>query len=58
MSLDTRWLEDFLVLAEVRNFSKAAKLRHITQPAFGRRIKSLERAVDQELIDRSSNPIG
>ncbi|WP_243641804.1 LysR family transcriptional regulator [Vibrio sinensis] len=57
VSFDTRWLEDFLTLAEVRNFSKAAKLRHITQPAFGRRIKSLENAVSQQLIDRNSNPI-
>lgn len=57
VSFDTRWLEDFLTLAEVRNFSKAAKLRHITQPAFGRRIKSLENAVSQQLIDRNSSPI-
>ena len=57
VSFDTRWLEDFLTLAEVRNFSNAAKLRHITQPAFGRRIKSLENAVNQQLVDRNSSPI-
>ncbi|MEI8595426.1 LysR substrate-binding domain-containing protein [Photobacterium sp. Hal280] len=57
MNLDTKWLEDFIVLCEVRNFSRAAKARHITQPAFGRHIKSLEEAVGVQLIDRSTTPI-
>ncbi|WP_459782843.1 LysR family transcriptional regulator, partial [Photobacterium sp. R1] len=54
MNLDTKWLEDFIVLCEVRNFSRAAKARHITLPAFGRHIKSLEEAVGVQLIDRST----
>ncbi|MFT5808710.1 MAG: DNA-binding transcriptional LysR family regulator [Moritella dasanensis] len=57
MSFDSKWLEDFLTLNETRNFSKAAQLRHITQPAFGRYIKALEAAVGQQLVDRSSQPI-
>jgi len=57
MSFDSKWLEDFLTLNETRNFSKAAQLRHITQPAFGRHIKALEAAVGQQLVDRSSQPI-
>ncbi|GIC77001.1 LysR family transcriptional regulator [Moritella sp. F3] len=57
MSFDSKWLEDFLILNETRNFSKAAQLRHITQPAFGRHIKALEAAVGQQLVDRSSQPI-
>ena len=57
MNIDTSWLKDFVALANVRNFSKAAQLRHITQPAFGRRIKALETAVNQILIDRNTNPI-
>jgi len=36
------WLEDFLVLAAVGNFSRAAEDRHMTQPAFGRRVRALE----------------
>lgn len=58
MNLDTRWLEDFLTLADIRHFSKAAEARHITQPAFGRRIKALESAVGHILVDRSTTPIG
>lgn len=58
MNFETKWLEDFLVLAELRNFSRAAELRNITQPAFGRRIRALERAVGVELVDRSSTPVG
>lgn len=57
MNIDTSWLEDFLILAKVRHFSKAAQLRHITQPAFGRRIRSLEAAIGQQLIDRNTTPI-
>lgn len=57
MSFDSKWLEDFLTLNETRNFSKAAQLRHITQPAFGRHIKALEAAIGQQLVDRTSQPI-
>ncbi|MGR6432642.1 LysR family transcriptional regulator [Rhizobium sp. PAMB 3174] len=51
------WLEDFVELAAVRNFSVAAAARHVTQPAFSRRIKALENWVGTELIDRSSFPV-
>lgn len=57
MSLDTKWLEDFLMLVETRNFSRAAEMRHITQPAFGRHIKALENNVGKVLIDRSTTPV-
>lgn len=57
MSLDIKWLEDFLALSETRNFSRAAKLRHITQPAFGRHIRALEAYVGQTLVDRSTTPV-
>jgi hypothetical protein len=33
------WLDDFLVLADTGNFSRAADERHLTQPAFSRRIR-------------------
>ncbi|MET3601711.1 LysR family transcriptional regulator [Martelella mangrovi] len=51
------WLEDFVELAAVRNFSVAAAARHVTQPAFSRRIRALENWVGTELIDRSSFPV-
>ena len=44
--METKWLEDFIALAETRSFSRAAQLRHITQPAFSRRIQALEGGVD------------
>jgi DNA-binding transcriptional LysR family regulator len=55
--MDTNILEDFLKLAETHNFSRAAAERHITQPAFSRRIQVLEEYVGAELIDRSQSPI-
>ncbi|PSW21542.1 LysR family transcriptional regulator [Photobacterium sanctipauli] len=57
MNIESKWLEDFLVLAEVRNFSLAAAKRNVTQPAFSRRIKALEQTVGAELIDRSKTPV-
>jgi DNA-binding transcriptional LysR family regulator len=55
--MDTNILEDFLKLADTHNFSRAAAERHITQPAFSRRIQVLEEYVGAELIDRSKSPI-
>jgi DNA-binding transcriptional LysR family regulator len=40
--METKWLEDFVSLADTRSFSRSAQLRHVTQPAFSRRIQSLE----------------
>ncbi|MEC5218267.1 DNA-binding transcriptional LysR family regulator [Actimicrobium sp. GrIS 1.19] len=54
--MDTKWLEDFLSLAETRSFSRSAELRHVTQPAFSRRIQSLEAWLGTDLIDRTSYP--
>ncbi len=58
MNIESKWLEDFLVLAKVRNFSQAAILRNVTQPAFSRRIRLLEETIGAELINRKSKPIG
>lgn len=51
--MELSWLEDFLALAEHRNFSRAAELRHVTQPAFSRRIRSLENWIGAPLFVRS-----
>ena len=29
--METKWLEDFVSLAETRSFSRSAQLRHVTQ---------------------------
>jgi DNA-binding transcriptional LysR family regulator len=54
--VDTKWLEDFVSLAETRSFSRSAQLRHVTQPAFSRRIQALEAWAGLDLVDRSSYP--
>jgi LysR family transcriptional regulator, hypochlorite-specific transcription factor HypT len=51
--MDLNWLEDFVALAEARNFSRAAERRHVTQPAFSRRIRSLEDAIGVPLFERT-----
>lgn len=55
--MEAKWLEDFICLAETRNFSRAARSRHLTQSAFSRRIASLEIWMGATLIDRSVQPI-
>lgn len=54
--METKWLEDFVSLAETRSFSRSAQQRHVTQPAFSRRIQSLEAWAGVDLVDRSSYP--
>lgn len=54
--METKWLEDFVSLAETRSFSRSAQLRHVTQPAFSRRIQALEAWAGIDLVDRSCYP--
>lgn len=54
--MDTGWLQDFVTLAQVNNFTRAAEIRHSSQAAFSRRIRALEAWVGAELIDRSVFP--
>ena len=56
-TMEIRWLEDFLKFVDTRNFSRSAEARHTTQPAFSRRIKSLEEWVGATLFDRTTQPI-
>jgi LysR family transcriptional regulator, hypochlorite-specific transcription factor HypT len=55
MELD--WLEDFAALAELGNFSRAAGARHVSQPAFSRRIKALEDWVGVPLFNRAQQGV-
>ena len=57
MNLETKWLDDFVALAATRSFSQAAIKRFVTQPAFSRRIRSLEAALGLTLVNRSHTPI-
>jgi DNA-binding transcriptional LysR family regulator len=54
--METKWLEDFVSLAETRSFSRSAQLRHVTQPAFSRRIQALEAWAGIDLVDRTAYP--
>jgi LysR family transcriptional regulator, hypochlorite-specific transcription factor HypT len=51
------WFEDYLALAETLNFSRAAELRHVTQPAFSRRIRALEAWVGTDLFARTTHGV-
>lgn len=55
--MDTKLLEDALILLEQNNLTAAAERRNMTQPAFSRRIQALEHWVGQELLTRGANRI-
>ena len=55
--MELKWLEDLLVLLEEQSISRAALRRHVTQPAYSRRIRQLEQWLGVELVDRSTKPI-
>lgn len=55
--MEFKWLDDFMSLRELGNFSAAAQARHVTQSAFSRRIQALEVWVGVILFDRTSYPI-
>ncbi len=57
LAMDTAWLEDFLALATCANFSRAAEQRHMTQPAFSRRIRQLEDWAGTPLFNRDTHRI-
>ncbi len=50
-------VEDFLALARTGSFRRAAELRHVTQPAFSRRIMAIEDRVGTPLFDRTVTPV-
>lgn len=52
LPLTSPLLESFLVLARELNFSRAAEVLHITQPALTKRIQNLESALGQALLIR------
>lgn len=56
MTMNLSWIDDFMALAASGNFSRAAEERHMTQPAFSRRIRALEEWLGADLFDRSSQP--
>lgn len=55
--MELKWLDDYLALIETGSFSAAAEKRHVSQPAFSRRIQQLEEWLGVTLIDRSRKPL-
>lgn len=55
--MDLQGVADFIALAEHKSFSRAAAARHVTQPAFSRRIKALEEGLALKLVDRDTTPL-
>lgn len=57
MNISTRHLKAFLVLAAERNFTRAAALSHLSQPAFSMLIQALEEGVGVRLFDRGTRKV-
>jgi DNA-binding transcriptional LysR family regulator len=55
--MDTRLLEDLAALAETGSLTRAAAARHVTHPAFGRRIRQLEAWAGTALLERGRTPL-
>jgi DNA-binding transcriptional LysR family regulator len=55
--MELKWLDDYIALIETGSFSAAAARRHVSQPAFSRRIQLLESWLGVTLIDRARKPL-
>ena len=55
--MDLTWFRDLGHLARTGNFSRAAQLSNLSQPALSRRIKAMEAWVGAVLVDRSRHPV-
>lgn len=57
IAMELKWLDDYIALIETGSFSAAAQRRHVSQPAFSRRIQMFEEWLGVTLIDRSRKPL-
>lgn len=49
-----RYLQVFISVAELQNFSRAAEAHHMTQPAVSQYIRTLEEQIGSKLLDRNN----
>lgn len=57
MNLTTRQLRAFIALVDERNFTRAAAVSHLSQPAFSALIRQLEDVLHLRLFDRSTRHV-
>lgn len=57
VSLSLRQFEIFLRVAELRSFSEAGKVLHVSQPALTRSIQQMEDALGARLFDRDTRKV-
>src|SRR5436190_13904170 len=55
--MDTRQLAAFCAVVERRSFSQAAERLGVTQPAISLQVRSLERRLGTQLLDRSGRRV-
>lgn len=55
--MDLKLFEDLVALAREGSFVRAAQARHVTHPAFGRRIRALEDWAGAALVERGRSPL-
>lgn len=55
--MNLEWIDDLLAIIDTGSLSQAAQSRFITQPAFSRRIRTIELKMGVPLIDRTRKPI-
>src|SRR5438093_11296481 len=55
--MDTRQLAAFCAIVERKSFSEAAERLGVTQPAVSQQIRSLEKRLGQQLLDRSGRRV-
>ena len=58
MDLNLRQLRAFVSVAELKSFTRAADLLHVSQPALTVQIRKLEQALHCRLFDRTSRTVG
>src|SRR6516165_5846152 len=57
MAIELRLLHCALVLAEHKNFARAAKAVNVSQPTLSRNIQEIERRIETQLFERGAGGV-